>query len=84
MISDSINHDTKVVLAGMKILPNYGPRYTAEFEQVYYDLASENPITLIDFILEGVGGVADKMQPDGIHPNVAGPANYPRQCLAKT
>ena len=69
MISDSINQGAKVVLAGMKILPNYGPGYTAAFEQVYHDLASENTITLIPFILEGIGGVADKMQADGIHPN---------------
>lgn len=69
MISDSINHGAKVILAGMKILPNYGPRYTAGFEQVYDDLADENTISLIPFILEGIGGVADKMQDDGIHPN---------------
>lgn len=69
MISDSMEHGATVILAGMKILPNYGPRYTAGFEQVYIDLASENPVLLIPFILEGIGGVPGKMQDDGIHPN---------------
>ena len=69
MITDSLDSGARVVLAGMKILPNYGPRYTQAFEKVYQDLAAENSITLIPFILEGIGGVPDKMQADGIHPN---------------
>lgn len=69
MIDASINSGAKVLLAGMKILPNYGPKYTGAFEQVYSELARDNSITLIPFILEGIGGVADKMQSDGIHPN---------------
>lgn len=69
MIDASLNSGASVLLAGMKILPNYGPKYTRAFEQVYFDLASENTIALVPFILEGIGGVAEKMQADGIHPN---------------
>lgn len=69
MIIASLNSGANVLLAGMKILPNYGPIYTRSFEQVYDDLASENAIALIPFILDGIGGVPDKMQADGIHPN---------------
>lgn len=69
MITDSHDSGARVLLAGMKILPNYGPGYTRAFEKVYQELASEKSIALIPFILEGIGGVADKMQADGIHPN---------------
>ena len=69
MITDSIDSGAKVLLAGMKILPNYGPRYTLGFEKVYQDLAEEYSIALIPFILEGIGGVPANMQADGIHPN---------------
>ena len=69
MIDASLSSGAIVLLTGMKILPNYGPKYTQAFEQVYYDLASENTISLTPFILEGIGGVPDKIQADGIHPN---------------
>ena len=61
--------ESKVLLAGMRIPPNYGKRYTEAFYQVYKDLASEHSVVLIPFLLEGIGGKPDLMQDDGIHPN---------------
>ena len=58
-----------VVLAGMRIPPNYGPRYTEQFHQMYADLAAEHRVTLIPFFLEGVAGNPDLNLEDGIHPN---------------
>jgi len=69
MIEDSLNNSAEVVLAGMQILPNYGPRYTNAFKQTYVDLAQQYDIRLVPFILEGIGGVPGMMQADGIHPN---------------
>lgn len=60
---------SRVLLAGMKIPPNYGKRYTQAFYQVYTDLSKEYSVELIPFLLEGVGGVPGLMQDDGIHPN---------------
>ncbi|MEH6565373.1 MAG: arylesterase [Halopseudomonas sp.] len=62
----------EVVLLGMRIPPNYGVRYTKAFEQVYRDLAEQQQVTLVPFVLEGVAGVPELMQADGIHPNAAG------------
>jgi len=62
----------RVVLAGMTLPPNYGPQYIARFEQVYRDLAAKYKVTLIPFLLEGVGGHDEFMQPDRLHPNAAG------------
>jgi acyl-CoA thioesterase-1 len=62
----------KLVLAGMQIPPNMGEKYTSEFRTIYPDLAKKNSVTLIPFILEGVGGEAKLNQQDGIHPTAEG------------
>jgi acyl-CoA thioesterase-1 len=61
-----------VVLAGMEAPPNLGDEYTREFRQVYRDLAKKYKLTLIPFVLEGVGGHVGLNQQDGIHPNAEG------------
>ena len=62
----------KVVLAGMQIPPNMGQRYANDFRTIYSDLAEENQLTLIPFLLEGVGGEVKLNQQDGIHPTADG------------
>ena len=61
-----------VILAGMEAPPNLGRPYTAAFRQVYRDVAAAHRVALLPFLLEGVAGVADLNQDDGIHPNAAG------------
>lgn len=62
----------RVVLAGITLPPNYGPEYIRQFEGVYRSLAARYKVKLIPFLLEGVGGHADLMQRDGLHPNAQG------------
>jgi acyl-CoA thioesterase I len=62
----------KVLLLGMRIPPNYGPQYTAEFSRVYADLARDQKLPLVPFLLNGIAQAPDLMQADGIHPNQAG------------
>lgn len=64
--------DTKIILAGMQIPPNLGQEYTAEFRQIFIDLAEDNQLPLIPFLLEGVAGNPDLNLADGIHPNIEG------------
>ena len=64
--------DTKLVFAGMEIPPNMGQAYTTEFRNIYIDLAAKNKMTLIPFLLEGVGGEPELNQADGIHPTAEG------------
>lgn len=61
-----------VVLAGMKVPPNYGKDYSDRFEKTFADIAAAEGATLIPFLLEGVGGEPKYNLPDGIHPNVEG------------
>jgi acyl-CoA thioesterase I len=63
---------TRMVIAGMRTLPNMGRRYLQEFVRIYPELALANGLPLIPFILEGVGGVDSLNQADGIHPTPAG------------
>jgi acyl-CoA thioesterase-1 len=54
-------------------LPNYWiDDYVSAFGQIYADLAVKNNVTLIPYLLEGVGGDPALNQPDHIHPNAAG------------
>lgn len=64
--------ETTIILAGMQLPPNMGQDYTTEFRQLFVDIAEQNKIAFIPFILKDVGGVASLNQNDGIHPNVAG------------
>jgi acyl-CoA thioesterase-1 len=66
------NPAAKLVFAGMQIPPNMGQTYTTEFKNIYTDLAEKNGMTLVPFLLEGVGGEAKLNQEDGIHPTAEG------------
>lgn len=68
MIDRSRAAGAKVMLLGVQLPPNYGPRYNQTFARVYTSLAEEKQVPVVPFFLEGVGGVPGMMQPDGIHP----------------
>ncbi len=68
----SKNAETKIILAGMQIPPNLGQEYTSEFRQIFKDLADENQIPLIPFLLDGVAGIPELNLEDGIHPTPEG------------
>ncbi len=62
----------RVLLAGMRLPPNYGARYGAEFQRLYEDVARTRGAALMPFFLEGVGGNPRFNQLDGIHPTTEG------------
>lgn len=66
------NPEVTIVLAGMQIPPNMGTEYTSEFKAIFPELAKENKISLIPFLLEDVAGIPELNQQDGIHPTEAG------------
>ncbi|WP_339512193.1 arylesterase [Pseudomonas sp. RL_15y_Pfl2_60] len=71
MIDQSREQGAKVLLLGMRLPPNYGQRYTNAFAQVFSDLAEQKQVPFVPFFLEGVGGVPEMMQADGLHPALA-------------
>jgi acyl-CoA thioesterase-1 len=62
----------RVLLAGMRLPPNYGGEYTKEFEAIFPAVARRTKTALMPFLLDGVAGVPRLNQADGIHPNAAG------------
>ena len=69
MIASSREAGSKVLLIGVQLPPNYGPRYTQRFQSVYHELASEQDLALLPSIVDGIGTEQNLMQQDGIHPN---------------
>ncbi len=63
-----------VLLAGMEAPPNFGATYTAQFREVFQEVAREQEVTFMPFLLEGVAGDPTLNQTDGIPPNAEGAA----------
>jgi acyl-CoA thioesterase-1 len=58
-----------VVLLGIRIPTNYGPRYSAEFEGVFREVATEPGVQWIEFFMDGIALNDELLQDDRIHPN---------------
>ena len=69
MIASSREAGSKVLLIGVQLPPNYGPRYTERFQSVFHELASEQDLALLPSLVDGIGTEQNLMQQDGIHPN---------------
>jgi acyl-CoA thioesterase-1 len=61
-----------VLLLGMKMPYNMAEPYRSDYEKIFPELATEEKISLLPFLLEGVAGHPELNQADGIHPNPAG------------
>ena len=72
MIELSQQSGARVLLAEMRIPPNYGPLYTQKFQAMFGELAKRYDIPLIPFLLEGVAGNPALTQDDGLHPRAEG------------
>ncbi|MEY4939575.1 MAG: hypothetical protein RIQ93_1310 [Verrucomicrobiota bacterium] len=64
----------KLLLAGMQMPPQMGANFARDFEGMFPAVARKSQATLVPFLLDGVGGLAEFNQGDGIHPNEAGHA----------
>jgi acyl-CoA thioesterase I len=62
----------RVLLLGIRIPPNYGPRYANEFAGSYAEIAKQFQLPLIPFLLDKVALDPALMQEDGLHPNARG------------
>lgn len=68
IIVESQAAGARVLLLGMRLPPNYGPAYTAAFHAIYQELGEKYDVARVPFLLDGIGGVDELMQPDGLHP----------------
>ena len=61
-----------VVLCGMEAPPNAGTAYATAFRDAFADVARDEKVPLVRFVLDKVAGIESLNQEDGIHPNARG------------
>jgi len=64
----SLSAGANVILAEMRIPPNYGWTYTEKFNSMYTVLTGQYGIALLPFLLQDIALEPGLMQADGIHP----------------
>ncbi len=57
----------RVLLLGMEMPPNYGQQYTKEFRSMFREVAREQRVSLVPFLLEGIADKRELFQPDNLH-----------------
>jgi acyl-CoA thioesterase-1 len=67
IIQASKRGGARVILTGIQMPPNYGAKYTNEFRAAFGEVAREERITLVPFIMEGVADKREMFQDDNIH-----------------
>lgn len=71
MIGRSRAAGAEVIISEIHIPPNYGRVYTERFNAIFHELAAEQGVTLLPFLLEDVALEPGMMQNDGVHPTAA-------------
>ena len=64
--------EARIVLLGMRAMPNLGLSYGRGFARMYEEVAREHDLAFVPFLLEDVAGEPEMNLPDGIHPNTQG------------
>ena len=70
MIKQARSKNSKAVLMQIRIPPNYGPRYTKLFTDLYPKVANQQQVPLWPFFMETIALKPQWMQADGLHPNL--------------
>src|SRR5262249_11832334 len=68
IVDESKQAGAQVLLVGIRLPPNYGPRYANDFGQMYQGIATGSKVPLVPFLLQSVALKPELMQADGLHP----------------
>jgi acyl-CoA thioesterase-1 len=71
MVQAARSQQAKVLLVGMKLPPNYGPDYAEAFEQAFVQVARQEKVALLPFLLAPIALETEAFQADGLHPTAA-------------
>ena len=71
MVALARQQGARVLLIGMRLPPNYGPKYTQEFDAAFRDIAKRRKVALLPFLLEPIAPDQGAFQADGLHPTAA-------------
>jgi acyl-CoA thioesterase-1 len=70
IVQASKRQGARVVLVGMQLPPNYGVPYVNEFRAGFRDVARDERVAFVPFMLEGLDQ-REQFQADNIHPTAA-------------
>jgi acyl-CoA thioesterase-1 len=68
IIETATKRGVQVLLAGIRLPPNYGEAYNSIFTGIYSEVAGEYDIPLVPKLMHEVAEKSELMQEDGIHP----------------
>ena len=68
IVSAAKQSGARVLVVGMRLPPNYGPRYTNDFMRMFRDVATASSVALVPFLLQSVALKPALLQADGLHP----------------
>jgi len=71
MIDAAQRSHARVIVAGMRIPPNYGLTYTEKFQATFREVAKARRVPLVPFLLEGFADQREYFLPDNLHPTAA-------------
>lgn len=69
LITISEQANAKTLVVGVRLPPNYGPRYTTNFFNIFAALAEQHDTFRVPFLMDKVALNSELMQADRLHPN---------------
>lgn len=69
MVRASQSAGARVIVAGIRVPPNYGREYADRFSDAFAQVAKQHNTALVPFLLDGFSDSADFFQSDRIHPS---------------
>ncbi|MEM5528107.1 arylesterase [Gammaproteobacteria bacterium AS21] len=69
LITISEQANAKTLVVGVRLPPNYGPRYTTNFFNIFAALAEQYGTFRVPFLMDKVALNSELMQADRLHPN---------------
>ncbi len=71
MLSEIRSANARAIIVGIQIPPNYGIAYANAFKNTFANLATEQKLPIVPFLLDGIAESLDNFQPDRLHPTAA-------------
>jgi acyl-CoA thioesterase-1 len=71
IIAQCRKHNSRILLVGMRVPPNYGSDYEEKFRAIFTAVAKSQRVPLVPFLFEGFAADRSQFQTDGIHPTAA-------------
>ncbi|MDX1345990.1 MAG: arylesterase [Sedimenticolaceae bacterium] len=68
IVETATQRNVEVLLAGIRLPPNYGEAYNSIFTGIYSEVAGKYGIPLVPKLMDQVAEKRELMQEDGIHP----------------